>query len=138
MARSWSASAVTPDEVVSKIKSGDRVFVHGAAATPTTLLDAMCARSDLQGVTLYTVTDPFDLTGFTFEAAIGATGGTPVCSPVVTHNTTGGEITLTISQATSEATPSGRYSWELVDTTSGVKRPILNGTVHVREGVLPR
>jgi 4-hydroxybutyrate CoA-transferase len=45
--------AVTPEEVVSKIRSGDRVFIHGAAATPTTLLDAMCARSDLEGVTLY-------------------------------------------------------------------------------------
>ena len=44
---------VTPDEVVAKIRSGDRVFVHGAAATPTTLLDAMCARSDLENVTLY-------------------------------------------------------------------------------------
>lgn len=46
-------SAVTADEVVSKIKSGDHVFVHGAAATPTALLDAMCARTDLERVTLY-------------------------------------------------------------------------------------
>ncbi len=44
---------MTPEEVVSRIESGDRVFVHGAAATPTTLLDAMCARSDLHDVTLY-------------------------------------------------------------------------------------
>jgi acyl-CoA hydrolase len=44
---------VSPEEVVSKIKSGDRVFVHGAAATPTALLDALCARKDLEGVTLY-------------------------------------------------------------------------------------
>ena len=35
------------------MKSGDRVFVHGAAATPTALLDAMCARVDLERVTLY-------------------------------------------------------------------------------------
>lgn len=48
-----SASAVTPEEVVSHIASGDRVFVHGAAATPTALLDAMCARRDLEDVTLY-------------------------------------------------------------------------------------
>lgn len=53
MTRAWTTSAVTPEEVVSKIKSGDRVFVHGAAATPTVLLDAMCARRDLEGVTLY-------------------------------------------------------------------------------------
>ena len=30
-----------------------RVFVHGAAATPTPLLDALAARADLDGVTLY-------------------------------------------------------------------------------------
>ena len=46
-------TAVTPEEVVAKIKSGDRVFVHGAAATPTALLDALSARKDLEGVTLY-------------------------------------------------------------------------------------
>ena len=44
---------MTPQEVVARIKSGDRVFVHGAAATPTALLDAMCERRDLEGVTLY-------------------------------------------------------------------------------------
>ncbi|MEO8600943.1 MAG: acetyl-CoA hydrolase/transferase C-terminal domain-containing protein [bacterium] len=45
--------AGTPDEVVAKIRSGDRVFVHGAAATPAVLLEAMCARGDLENVTLY-------------------------------------------------------------------------------------
>jgi acyl-CoA hydrolase len=35
------------------LKSGDRVFVHGAAATPTELLEAVCARTDLDGVELY-------------------------------------------------------------------------------------
>jgi acyl-CoA hydrolase len=44
---------MSPEEVVSRIENGDRVFVHGAAATPTALLDAMCARRDLEGVTLY-------------------------------------------------------------------------------------
>ncbi len=53
MSRDATARAVTPEEVVSRIKSGDHVFVHGAAATPTVLLDAMCARVDLENVTLY-------------------------------------------------------------------------------------
>ncbi len=51
--KSWSANARSAAEVVSTIRSGDRVFVHGAAATPTALLDAMCARDDLSDVTLY-------------------------------------------------------------------------------------
>ena len=53
MSRDWTTQPVAPEEVVARMKSGDRVFVHGAAATPTALLDAMCARPDLEGVTLY-------------------------------------------------------------------------------------
>jgi 4-hydroxybutyrate CoA-transferase len=45
--------AVSPEEVVSHIKSGDRVFVHGASATPSPLLEALCKRTDLENVTLY-------------------------------------------------------------------------------------
>ncbi len=41
------------DEVVSHVRSGQRVFVHGAAATPTPLLEALARRTDLEGVTLY-------------------------------------------------------------------------------------
>ncbi len=49
----WYTGAVSPEEVVSHIESGDRVFIHGAAATPTPLLDALAARTDLEGVQLY-------------------------------------------------------------------------------------
>ena len=49
----FATRAVTADEAVAKINGGDHVFVHGAAATPTALLDAMCARRDLEDVTLY-------------------------------------------------------------------------------------
>jgi 4-hydroxybutyrate CoA-transferase len=62
----WNDRAQTPAEVMSHVKSGDRVFVHGAAATPTTLLNALCDRGDLERVRLYhlhltgpcAVTDP--------------------------------------------------------------------------------
>jgi 4-hydroxybutyrate CoA-transferase len=40
-------------DATAGIRSGMSVFVHGAAATPLPLLDALCARTDLQGVTLY-------------------------------------------------------------------------------------
>ena len=102
------------------------------------LVDNAYTTEVIEGVTLYTVVEPFDLTGMTFESAIGPKGGTPVCTPVITHNDTGGELTLAISQANSEATPAGSYSFELVDMTSGAKVPILLGTVTVTEGVLPR
>jgi acyl-CoA hydrolase len=49
----WKAAAQTAAEVVSNIKSGDRIYSHGAAATPTSLLDALAARTDLRGVNLY-------------------------------------------------------------------------------------
>lgn len=50
---SWSARAVSPAEAVAHVPSGARVFVHGAAATPVPLLDALAARRDLEGVRLY-------------------------------------------------------------------------------------
>jgi acyl-CoA hydrolase len=43
----------TPEEVVSRIRSGMNVFVHGGAATPTPLLEALAARTDLEHVRLY-------------------------------------------------------------------------------------
>jgi 4-hydroxybutyrate CoA-transferase len=49
----WRERATSPDDVVARVKSGDRVFVHGACATPTPLLEALCRRTDLEGVTLY-------------------------------------------------------------------------------------
>ncbi len=39
--------------VVSQIRSGMNVFVHGAAATPTALLEALCRRTELKDVRLW-------------------------------------------------------------------------------------
>ena len=50
---SWRSRAVDADEAVSTIKSGMTVFVQGAAATPTPLLDALARRAELSDVTLY-------------------------------------------------------------------------------------
>jgi acyl-CoA hydrolase len=49
----WASRAITADEAVSRITSGARVFVHGAAATPTPLVEALTRRHELAGVTLY-------------------------------------------------------------------------------------
>jgi len=49
----WKAKAVSPEDAVTQIKSGMKVFVHGAAATPTPLLAALCKRQDLADVRLY-------------------------------------------------------------------------------------
>lgn len=43
----------TAAEAVSLIKSGMNVFVHGSAATPAALLDALSARTDIEGVRLF-------------------------------------------------------------------------------------
>ncbi|MGE0863442.1 MAG: acetyl-CoA hydrolase/transferase family protein [Vicinamibacterales bacterium] len=50
---SWQSRGVSAAEAVSIVKSGMRVFVHGAAATPTPLLDALANASDATDVTLY-------------------------------------------------------------------------------------
>jgi acyl-CoA hydrolase len=44
---------VSASDVVKHVKSGTNVFVHGAAATPTPLLDALVQRTDLEAVKLY-------------------------------------------------------------------------------------
>lgn len=49
----WFDRASSPTEIADLIPRGARVFVHGAAATPVALLDAIAARTDLEGVTLY-------------------------------------------------------------------------------------
>jgi 4-hydroxybutyrate CoA-transferase len=38
---------VSADEAVSNIQSGQQIFMHGAAATPSVLLDALCRRAPL-------------------------------------------------------------------------------------------
>jgi acyl-CoA hydrolase len=50
---SWTAKAVSAQDAVGHVRSGMRVFIHGAAATPTPLIDALAARRDLAGVSLY-------------------------------------------------------------------------------------
>jgi 4-hydroxybutyrate CoA-transferase len=52
-ASDWLHRAETADAVVARLESGMNVFVHGAAATPTTLLEALARRRDLQGVRLW-------------------------------------------------------------------------------------
>jgi len=49
----WESGAVSPEDAVAHIRSGMKVFVHGAAATPTPLLAALCKRPDLEDVRLY-------------------------------------------------------------------------------------
>ena len=49
----WKAKAGSPEDAVAHIKSGMKVFIHRAAATPTPLLKALCNRPDLADVQLY-------------------------------------------------------------------------------------
>jgi acyl-CoA hydrolase len=49
----WMNRASSPGEAVSLLGSGMKVFVHGASATPTPLLDAMVRRPNLEGIKLY-------------------------------------------------------------------------------------
>ena len=53
MPDTWTNRAVTPDEALACVRSGMRIFVHGAAATPTPLLEALARRTDLADVKLF-------------------------------------------------------------------------------------
>ncbi len=35
---------LSAQDAVAKVKSGDRIFIQGAAMTPVTLIDALCDR----------------------------------------------------------------------------------------------
>lgn len=52
MSRNWSDRAVSAEDAVSHIVSGMKVFIHGAAATPTPLVEALVTR-DVEHVTTY-------------------------------------------------------------------------------------
>lgn len=49
----WKARAVSAADVVSVVRSGTNLFLHGACATPAPLVDALCARKDLADVRLF-------------------------------------------------------------------------------------
>lgn len=53
MAEQWIDRAVSPEQAVALITSGMKVFIHGAAATPTPLIDALARRTDIESVTTY-------------------------------------------------------------------------------------
>ena len=53
MPTDWKSRAVSAADVVASVESGHRLFVHGACATPAPLVEALCARTDLSGVSLY-------------------------------------------------------------------------------------
>jgi acyl-CoA hydrolase len=44
---------MSADDALALVRSGMRVFLHGGAATPTPLIDALSDRTDLEGVRLY-------------------------------------------------------------------------------------
>jgi 4-hydroxybutyrate CoA-transferase len=53
MTSAWTRDARSPDEVVALVESGHHVFIHGACATPTPLLEALARRTALRDVELY-------------------------------------------------------------------------------------
>jgi 4-hydroxybutyrate CoA-transferase len=49
----WKSRAVSANDVVSVVRSGTSIFLHGACATPAPLVHALCERRDLSDVRLY-------------------------------------------------------------------------------------
>jgi acyl-CoA hydrolase len=52
MTQTWTGRAVSAEEAVAPVRSGMKVFIHGAAATPAPLIDAL-AKRDVEDVTTY-------------------------------------------------------------------------------------
>jgi acyl-CoA hydrolase len=49
----WRERATSAEDVLRHVRSGTNVFLHGACATPTALVQALAARTDLEDVRLY-------------------------------------------------------------------------------------
>ncbi|MBM4245791.1 MAG: acetyl-CoA hydrolase/transferase family protein [Deltaproteobacteria bacterium] len=49
----WRERATSAGDVVRHVRSGTSVFLHGACATPTPLVEALAARTDIEDVRLY-------------------------------------------------------------------------------------
>lgn len=49
----WRTRAESAQDVVSRIRSNAKVFIHGAAATPVVLAEAMCKLDSVENVRLY-------------------------------------------------------------------------------------
>lgn len=49
----WKSRGVSATDAVALVRGGSNVFIHGACATPTPLIEALCARTDLENVRLY-------------------------------------------------------------------------------------
>src|SRR5260370_31170975 len=50
MSSDWESRAASAAEVVAHVRSGMTVFLHGAGATPTSRVEALAARTDLEAV----------------------------------------------------------------------------------------
>ena len=44
----WKSRAVSAADAMSVVRSGTNIFIHGACATPAPLIEALCARHDLE------------------------------------------------------------------------------------------
>jgi acyl-CoA hydrolase len=71
-------ACVSAAQAIRAIPNGARIFVHGAAATPTPLLEAMMARGDLEGITLSCVVSRTN----------SISASTPRCSRTVSWDST--------------------------------------------------
>ena len=49
----WKNRCLSATEAAAFVNSGTNGFIHGACATPTPLIEALCVRRDLEGVRLY-------------------------------------------------------------------------------------
>lgn len=49
----WKSLASSPADAVADVRSANRIFLHGACATPTPLAEALAERRDLEDVHIY-------------------------------------------------------------------------------------
>ena len=53
MTKNSENGPLSPQDAVAPLRRGMNIFIHGACATPTPLIEAMVARPDLDDIRLY-------------------------------------------------------------------------------------
>ena len=92
-------------------------------------------RGDDETVLLYVDSDanstPVDITGRTYVRSIGVPGATPLLA--ITGSVTGasGLVTFTITDTQTETLVADGYSYDIVQTTSGVESTLILASVAV-------
>lgn len=84
----------------------------------------------------FTLTFPYDITGYTYTSTIKTTAGTTVASYTVVTNATTGTAVFTLSYTVTASLTAGSYNYDIKQTpASGGPVTIMGGKINIASPV---